>query len=173
VLFFELARLSGGVPCTIRVCGGWVRDKLLHKDNDDIDICLDTCSGQEFTTQLKAWFDSKGDASLCSSIGIIKASSEKSKHLETAVLRITVTGDGVPPNTVVSLDFVQLRSETYAEDSRHPEIVVATAEEDALRRDFTINAMYARSHALLCSAVLKSRCHLLTAHMNCINEITS
>jgi tRNA nucleotidyltransferase (CCA-adding enzyme) len=126
----------------MRVCGGWVRDKLLQKDNEDIDICLDTCSGQEFASELKAWFDSKGASSLCSSIGLIKASSEKSKHLETAVVRITVTGEDVPPNTIVSLDFVQLRSETYADESRVPVARAATAEEDALRRDFTINAMF-------------------------------
>jgi hypothetical protein len=135
-------RKPGSLPCTMRVCGGWVRDKLLKKDNDDIDICLDTCSGQEFTTELKSWFDSIGEQSLCSSVGIVKASSEKSKHLETAIIRLTVTGEDVPPNTVVSLDFVQLRCETYADDSRVPEVRVASAEEDALRRDFTINAMY-------------------------------
>ncbi len=133
---------SGGVPCVMRVCGGWVRDKLLQKDNDDIDICLDTCSGQEFTTELKAWYDSSGQQSLCSSVGIVKASSEKSKHLETAIIRLTVTGEDVPPNTVLSLDFVQLRSETYAEHSRHPEVGAATPQEDAFRRDFTINAMF-------------------------------
>jgi hypothetical protein len=126
----------------MRVCGGWVRDKLLQKDNDDIDICLDTCSGQEFTTELKAWFDSKDQSSLCSTVGIIKASTEKSKHLETAVIRITVTGEDVPEDTVVSLDFVQLRSEVYAENSRHPIVKCATPEEDATRRDFTINSMY-------------------------------
>jgi tRNA nucleotidyltransferase (CCA-adding enzyme) len=135
---------AGDVWCTMRVCGGWVRDKLLQRDNDDIDICIDTRSGQEFTTELKAWYDSTGDSSLCSSIGIIKASSEKSKHLETATIRITVTGDGVPPNSTVSLDFVGLRSETYADDSRVPVVRAATAQEDALRRDFTINAMFVR-----------------------------
>jgi tRNA nucleotidyltransferase (CCA-adding enzyme) len=133
---------AGATSCTMRVCGGWVRDKLLQRENDDIDICLDTCSGVEFTTQLKAWHDSTGISSLCSSIGVIKASSEKSKHLETATLRITVTGENVPPNSVVSLDFVQLRSESYADDSRVPDIQAATAEQDALRRDFTINAMF-------------------------------
>ena len=125
----------------MRVCGGWVRDKLLQRDNDDIDICIDKHSGQEFTTQLKLWFDNIGEPSCCSSIGIIKASTEKSKHLETATVRITVTGDDVPPNSVVSLDFVNLRSETYADDSRVPDIRAATAEEDAMRRDFTVNAM--------------------------------
>ena len=33
---------------TLRVAGGWVRDKLLGRESDDIDIALDNCSGQEF-----------------------------------------------------------------------------------------------------------------------------
>jgi len=63
---------------------------------------------------------------------VIKANSEKSKHLETATLRI----QGVP------IDFVNLRSEKYTDISRVPEIYVGTAEEDAFRRDLTINALF-------------------------------
>lgn len=33
---------------TMRVAGGWVRDKLLGKESDDIDIALDNMMGQEF-----------------------------------------------------------------------------------------------------------------------------
>jgi len=46
-------------------------------------------------------------------VGIIPKNSEKSKHLETATLFI----EGMP------IDFVNLRSETYSEDSRVPKIV--------------------------------------------------
>jgi tRNA nucleotidyltransferase/poly(A) polymerase len=42
----------------------------------------------------------------------------------------------------LEIDFVNLRSETYASSSRIPEIQFGTAEQDALRRDFTINAMF-------------------------------
>ena len=35
-----------------------------------------------------------------------------------------------------------MRKETYAEDSRIPQQEFGTAEEDAYRRDFTINAMF-------------------------------
>ena len=40
------------------------------------------------------------------------------------------------------IDVVNLRTETYALDSRIPQIEIGTAEEDALRRDFTINSMF-------------------------------
>ncbi len=33
---------------TFRVCGGWVRDKLLNRESDDVDITLDTLTGREF-----------------------------------------------------------------------------------------------------------------------------
>jgi len=32
----------------MRVAGGWVRDKLLGIESDDIDIALDNMSGPEF-----------------------------------------------------------------------------------------------------------------------------
>ena len=33
---------------TLRVAGGWVRDKLLGKESDDIDITLDDIRGTDF-----------------------------------------------------------------------------------------------------------------------------
>ena len=41
----------------------------------------------------------------------------------------------------LELDLVNLRSETYA-DSRIPTSTFGTPEEDALRRDFTINSLF-------------------------------
>ena len=67
-----------------------------------------------------------------SNIGVIKCNNEKSKHLETATIR--VEGQWI--------DLVNLRSEKYSEDSRVPEIDIGTPEEDAFRRDLTINSMF-------------------------------
>jgi len=64
--------------------------------------------------------------------GVIKANNEKSKHLETAVIK--VMGEFI--------DLVNLRSEEYGEDSRVPEIAIGTPEEDAQRRDLTINSLF-------------------------------
>jgi len=46
-------------------------------------------------------------------VGVITKNPAKSKHLETATMFI----EGIP------IDFVNLRSETYSEESRVPEIV--------------------------------------------------
>lgn len=40
------------------------------------------------------------------------------------------------------IDLVNLRSETYAADSRIPSMTFGTAQQDALRRDFTVNSMF-------------------------------
>jgi hypothetical protein len=42
----------------------------------------------------------------------------------------------------VWIDLVNLRSETYAEESRIPTMEFGTPEQDALRRDFTFNALF-------------------------------
>ncbi|CAM9905559.1 unnamed protein product, partial [Sphacelaria rigidula] len=61
-----------------------------------------------------------------------QANPEQSKHLETA--RMKILGSWV--------DLVNLRTETYSADSRIPEAAFGSAEQDALRRDFTINALF-------------------------------
>lgn len=67
-----------------------------------------------------------------SNVGKIKANPDKSKHLETATIRILNT----------SVDFVNLRKETYSEFSRIPTITIGTPVEDAYRRDLTINSLF-------------------------------
>ena len=63
---------------------------------------------------------------------MIKSNPEQSKHLQTARMKV---GD-------LELDLVNLRSETYT-DSRIPDSTpFGTPEEDALRRDFTINSLF-------------------------------
>eukprot|EP00553_Chaetoceros_curvisetus_P009785 CAMPEP_0204633412 /NCGR_PEP_ID=MMETSP0717-20131115/27121_1 /ASSEMBLY_ACC=CAM_ASM_000666 /TAXON_ID=230516 /ORGANISM="Chaetoceros curvisetus" /LENGTH=49 /DNA_ID= /DNA_START= /DNA_END= /DNA_ORIENTATION= len=41
------------------------------------------------------------------------------------------------------IDFVNLRAEEYTEESRIPDLMrIGTAEEDAFRRDLTINSLF-------------------------------
>jgi tRNA nucleotidyltransferase/poly(A) polymerase len=42
-----------GLGTTFRVAGGWVRDKLLGKESDDIDVALDTMRGEDFAERLR------------------------------------------------------------------------------------------------------------------------
>ncbi|KAG2379003.1 hypothetical protein C9374_007641 [Naegleria lovaniensis] len=93
---------------TLRVAGGWVRNKLLGLDGDDIDIALDNMMGAEFAQYVEKYEKLKGLPT--KSIGIISANPEQSKHLETATTHIFGQ----------SIDLVNLRSEEYAEESRIP-----------------------------------------------------
>jgi tRNA nucleotidyltransferase/poly(A) polymerase len=114
----------------IRIAGGWVRDKLMGFPSDDIDISLNNCKGLAFAEIVNKYLSDIGHST--HSIGLIKSNPDKSKHLETAT--IEVMG--------ISIDCVEMRSETYTEESRTPQIHFGTPEEDAMRRDFTINALF-------------------------------
>ena len=116
--------LSHNIKKTIfRVAGGWVRDKLLGKNSEDIDITLDNITGQEYISNLK---NEKVE------FREIKNSNLKSSHLQTATIEIFNK----------TIDIVNLRKEIYKEKSRVPEISLGTPEEDSLRRDITINSLF-------------------------------
>lgn len=128
----------------LRFTGGWVRDKLLNVQSHDIDVALSTMTGWQFA-QILQQFIKDGRATAyeeearnlqlkapLGSIHQIAANPEKSKHLETVTTRMFG----------FDVDLVNLRKEVYAEDSRNPQMEFGTAEEDALRRDATINALF-------------------------------
>jgi tRNA nucleotidyltransferase (CCA-adding enzyme) len=57
-------------------------------------------------------------------VGVVSKNPEKSKHLETATMQLGGFW----------IDFVNLRTESYSSDSRIPEMVIGTPQEDAYRR---------------------------------------
>ncbi|KAL0795276.1 hypothetical protein Bca101_066653 [Brassica carinata] len=114
----------------LRVAGGWVRDKLLGRDSDDIDIAIDNMSGSEFLDKLKEYLSSRDEQ--VQGDTVIERNPDQSKHLETAKMRIYDQW----------IDFVNLRCEEYTENSRIPTMKFGTAKEDAYRRDLTINSLF-------------------------------
>lgn len=42
---------------TVRVAGGWVRDKLCGKENNDIDLALDDMNGRQFADHINKKFE--------------------------------------------------------------------------------------------------------------------
>lgn len=113
-----------------RVAGGWCRDKLLNMKSDDIDIALDNVDGEQYSSIIVEYQKCMGYE--VRSIGVIQENPEQSKHLKTATTHIFGIG----------VDFVNLRSEEYGTNSRIPIIRFGTAEEDAYRRDLTINSLF-------------------------------
>lgn len=117
----------------LRITGGWVRDKLLGKQSHDIDVAVNVLSGEEFATKLLEFAKANNIISGQSAgLHTIKKNPEKSKHLETCTTKIFG----------LDIDFVNLRNEQYTDESRVPIIECGTAEEDALRRDATLNALF-------------------------------
>ena len=51
-LFDFLLDVAKNTGTTLRVAGGWVRDRILGKINDDIDISVDNMSGYEFAKRI-------------------------------------------------------------------------------------------------------------------------
>lgn len=166
---------------TLRVAGGWVRDKILASEDFpsisgnaargerltskfkgpsagrkggmligaysprtnpsslvevddtpvDIDVALDDMLGREFADNLNDYLTLNGREKL--SVGMVLKNPEKSKHLETATMKVGKFW----------VDFVNLRAEEYTVGSRIPDMVrIGTAAEDAFRRDLTINALF-------------------------------
>ncbi|KAG7383087.1 CCA tRNA nucleotidyltransferase, mitochondrial [Phytophthora boehmeriae] len=132
--FLEYIQKLYAPTTQLRVAGGWVRDKLRSADSEDIDIALNDLRGAKFA-QLITKFQRERNLPP-SSVGVVKANSEKSKHLEVAT--VTIEGSTV--------DLVHLRAEQYTNGSRVPEVTFATPEDDASRRDLTINALFYNLH---------------------------
>jgi len=161
------ARKETDLSTTLRVAGGWVRDKLLSTPEFtrtqvgegrltskyvatsmgrqgtkvlaseqgqkpvDIDVALDDMLGREFADHLNEYLAKVGEET--HSVGVVLKNPEKSKHLETATMKVGTFW----------IDFVNLRAEEYTQDSRIPDLMrIGTPAEDAFRRDLTINALF-------------------------------
>lgn len=128
----------------LRFAGGWVRDKLLGIESHDIDTSINAMTGEHFCLKLKQYLEDSNNLEKhisnptdVGNLHKIDANPEKSKHLETATTKIYG----------FDVDFVNLRKETYSEDSRNPQMEFGTAQEDAARRDATINALFYNLHS--------------------------
>lgn len=130
----ELPQLSK--PLEIRIAGGWVRDKILKHDSQDVDIALDSMSGLQFAYIVQQYLIHQNNTNKqkIPGIGVIAANPDQSKHLETATMKVVG----------IECDFVHLRGgEVYAANSRIPTLKEdATPLDDALRRDFTVNSLF-------------------------------
>jgi poly(A) polymerase len=103
------------LPCF--VIGGYVRDVLLKKESDDIDIVV-----------------------LGSGIDLAKEVAERIKP-GTRVNIFKNFGTAMLRYRNLEIEFVGARKESYRSDSRKPVVEDGTLEDDQKRRDFTMNAL--------------------------------
>jgi putative nucleotidyltransferase with HDIG domain len=117
----ELLRLLGQAAADLGaqawVVGGYVRDKLLGRPHLNPDVVVE-----------------RGDA--------LKL-AEHFSELAGAEPPVTFERFGTAQVTLPGhlVEFVSARAESYAPDSRKPDVRPATLEEDLRRRDFTINTL--------------------------------
>ena len=119
ILPAEIEDLANLLPKDLFIVGGKVRNYLMKIDNDDIDLCS-TLSLE----QLENLFE-----------GTKYELKFKNDYLQTAKI---IYGEKI-------YDYARLRKEEYeSSGQRNPSKVsfVEKIEEDYLRRDFTINAIY-------------------------------
>jgi poly(A) polymerase len=99
------------------VVGGYVRDKLLERPHPNPDVVVE-----------------RGDAlKLAARFAVLAGAGPPVTFERFGTAQVTLPGHLV--------EFVNARAESYATDSRKPDVRPATLDEDLRRRDFTINTL--------------------------------
>jgi tRNA nucleotidyltransferase/poly(A) polymerase len=114
----EIGRIADVAGIQAYVVGGYVRDLLLGRQDQDVDIVV-MGDGVSFARRAAR------------SLGI------------TTVVAFERFGTAMIPIEGGKIEVVGARREVYHPDSRDPDVAAGTLEEDLLRRDFTVNAMAA------------------------------
>ena len=110
----------------VYLVGGCVRDEMMGEKIHDIDIAVDVVNGGIRFVQ---WLKSRNLVARGRSVQIFE-------HFGTAKVRLRQY-----PKEVI--DCVQTRKDKYVyEEEPHPEQNFGTIEEDAMRRDLTINSLF-------------------------------
>lgn len=108
----------------VMTVGGCVRDDLMGLEIKDIDMCVSLSEGG---IRFAKWLEEKG---------LTKKGVTVYPNYGTAMLHLKAFPD-------VELEFVQTRKEKYIDHScRNPKTAFGTIEDDCMRRDLTINALY-------------------------------
>ena len=116
-VFRMIAEAANSLNMDCFVIGGFVRDKLLGRPTKDADM---VCSGDGIT--------------LAHAVA-----GRLTPHPPVSFFKNF--GTAHIPFENMDIEFVGARKESYRAESRNPDVLPGTMEEDQLRRDFTINAM--------------------------------
>ena len=112
-----LKRAAAELGATAWVVGGYVRDKLLGRSHLDLDVVVED-----------------GDSlAVAGRFAALAGAPPPVTFERFGTAQVTLPGRLV--------EFVTARVESYAPDSRKPEVRQATLDEDLRRRDFTVNTL--------------------------------
>ncbi len=114
----SIGLLADSLRAEVYVVGGYVRDKLLGKEAQDVDVLV-VGNGVEFAKHAAEEFG-KQDMATYEKFG-------------TAMMHLGP----------LKVEFVSARKESYSKDSRNPLVEAGSLHDDLSRRDFTVNALAA------------------------------
>lgn len=113
----------------VYVCGGAVRDALLNEPIKDLDVCIELPNGGMLFASYMAMkhqcYVAGTNPVIFETYGTAKFQLYKNEELKD-----------------IEIECVQTRKEQYHKESRNPDTVYGTIQEDAKRRDLTINSLY-------------------------------
>ena len=121
--FLAASEIAELLKVDIYVVGGYVRDLILDRKLDDVDILVVPQNNKQIN------------------VGLIFA-KELAKKLKVKNVSLFKTfGTAHFFYKDIDIEFVGARKESYSKDSRNPIVEVGTFEDDINRRDFTMNTL--------------------------------
>ena len=119
-IFQVIAETASEMKIPAYVVGGYVRDFIMHRPSEDIDI-VTVGDGVELANNVAFRLNEKVKVHVYKNFGTAMFVHKGIRNWR--------------------IEFVGARKESYRKNSRKPEVEVGTMEDDQERRDFTINAM--------------------------------
>jgi len=122
-IFKKISEAAEELKIPAFIIGGFVRDKILNRKTKDADIvCIG--NGIELANKTAEKFPAKPNVIFFKNFG-------------TAQIKIPLKGN------FFEIEFVGARKESYNHNSRNPDVLPGSIDEDRMRRDFTINTLAA------------------------------
>lgn len=126
-IFKKIGNAAAELKTPAYLIGGFVRDKILNRTTKDADIvCIG--DGIRLAEKTAEKFSPKPTVQFFKNFG-------------TAQIKIAMPNDNGKQKIHFEIEFVGARKESYNRDSRKPDVLPGTLDEDRVRRDFTINTL--------------------------------